>query len=238
MKTEAAKEDALLGLRRAFAAAFPRTIPVLTGFFFLGVAYGLLMEQKGYGPLWSFLMSAFAFGGSMQFVAITLLTTVFDPVQAFLMSVMVNARHLFYGLTMLDKYKDLGKLRFFVIFWLCDETFSLTSSMEAPEGVKPKYFYFAISFLDYSYWVASTLLGGLLGGLLRFDLEGLDFALTALFVVLFTEQMGKRENRLPGLAGLAAALAALLAAGADSMVIPAMLLILIILLMGRKKLCS
>ena len=128
--------------KSALRAAFPATIPVLTGFTCLGLAYGVLMETKGYGPLWSTLMSAIAFGGSMQFVAITLLTTVFDPVQALLLSVMVNARHIFYGLSFLEKYKGLGKIRAYLIYTLCDETFSLISTVEPPENVEKKGFYF------------------------------------------------------------------------------------------------
>ena len=173
------------GSSMALRAAFPATIPVMTGFLCLGTAYGLLMQSKGYGPGWSVLMSAIAFGGSMQFVAVTLLTTAFDPVQAFLLSVMVNARHMFYGLSLLDKYKGLGKVRPFLIYVLCDETFSLVSTLEPPEGVARKDFYFWISLLDYLYWITGTALGGLLGSFLTFDTTGLDFALTALFVVLF-----------------------------------------------------
>lgn len=224
--------------RSAIGAAFPVTIPVLTGFLCLGIAYGILMETKGYGPLWSVLMSAIAFGGSMQFVAITLLTTVFDPVQAFLLSVMVNARHIFYGLALLDKYKGLGRLRPFLIYTLCDETFSLVSALEVPEGAEPGRFYFWVSFLNYIYWIAGTALGGLLGNFITFDTTGMDFALTALFVVLFMEQWKKRENRPAGVMGLVCAAAALAAFGAEQMVIPAMLLILAVLLGGRKRLCT
>ena len=184
--------------RAALRAAFPATIPVMTGFLCLGIAYGVLMQSKGYGPGWSVLMSAIAFGGSMQFVAITLLTTAFDPLQAFLLSVMVNARHMFYGLSLLDKYKGLGKVRPFLIYVLCDETFSLVSTLEPPEGVAGKDFYFWISLLDYLYWITGTALGGLAGNLITFDTTGLDFALTALFVVLFLEQWKKPENRPPG----------------------------------------
>ena len=121
--------------RAALRAAFPATIPVLTGYACLGMAYGLLMAANGYGPFWSALMSAIGFGGSMQYVAITLLVTAFDPLQAFLLAIMVNARHIFYGLSMLDKYKGLGKVRPFLIYVLSDETFSLVSTLEPPEGV-------------------------------------------------------------------------------------------------------
>ena len=224
--------------KSALRAAFPVTIPVLTGFTCLGLAYGVLMETKGYGPLWATLMSAIAFGGSMQFVAITLLTTVFDPIQAFLLSIMVNARHIFYGLSFLDKYKGLGKIRAYLIYTLCDESFSLISTVEPPEHVEKKDFYFWISFLNYSYWVVATALGGLLGKFITFDTTGLDFALTALFVVLFMEQWKKKENRFAGVVGIACAAASLAIFGADRMVIAAMALILLVLLGGRKRVCT
>lgn len=220
----------------ALRAAFPATIPVMTGFLCLGVAYGVLMQTKGYGPLWSVLMSAIAFGGSMQFVAITLLTTAFDPLQAFLLSVMVNARHIFYGLSLLGKYKGLGKVRPFLIYVLCDETFSLVSTLEPPGGVERREFYFWISLLDYAYWIAGTALGGLVGNLIAFDTTGLDFALTALFVVLFLEQWKKRANRPAGVLGIVCAAVALAAFGADNLVIPAMALILVLLLVLRPRL--
>ena len=222
----------------ALKAAFPATIPVLTGYGCLGLAYGLLMAANGYGPLWSTLMSAIGFGGSMQYVAITLLVTAFDPLQAFLLALMVNARHIFYGISMLDKYKGLGKVRPFLIYVLSDETFSLVSTLEPPEGVERKGFYFWISLLDYGYWVAATALGGLLGRFLTFDTTGLDFALTALFVVLFLEQWKKKENRPAGVVGVACAAVSLAVFGAERLVIPAMVLILAVLLGERKRLCT
>ena len=222
----------------AFRAAFPVTLPVLTGFLVLGLAYGVLMATKGYGPLWAGLFSAVAFCGSMQFVAITLLTTVFDPFQAFLLSLMVNARHIFYGLSLLEKYKGLGWKRWFCIYTLCDENFSLTSTVEPPEGVDRGTFFFAISLLDWLYWVVSSILGGVLGNFLTFNTTGLDFALTALFVVLLLEQVSKRENRPAAAIGIGATVVSLLTFGADNLVIPAMVLILVVLLAGRRKLCA
>lgn len=218
----------------ALRAAFPHTVPVLTGFMVLGIAYGVLMQAKGYGVLWSVSMSALAFCGSMQYVAITLLTTVFDPVQAFLLSVMVNARHLFYGLSMLEKYKGVGKIKGILIFMLCDETFSISYAVEPPEGVERKFFYFWISLLDYGYWVTATFLGGLLGNVLHFNTEGLDFVLTALFVVLFLEQWKVKENRAAGVIGMACAVISLIVFGSENLVIPAMVLILTTLLCGGK----
>ena len=223
---------------RALRAAFPHTIPVLTGYLVLGLAYGILMSTRGYGALWSTLMSAIAFCGSMQYAAITLLTTVFDPLQAFFLSLMVNARHLFYGVSMLRKYAGLGGLRPFLIWWLTDETFSVLCTVEVPESAERGPFYFWVSFLDYCYWVGGTLIGGLFGSLITFNTTGVDFALTALFVVLFMEQLKGKRQRITGLLGLVCTVAALAIFGADRMVIAAMVLILVCLLAGRRKLCS
>lgn len=224
--------------KEALRAAFPATVPVMTGFLCLGLAYGVLMQSKGYGPLWSTLMSAVAFGGSMQFVAITLLTTAFDPLQALLLSVMVNARHMFYGLALLDQYRGLGKVRAFLIYTLCDETFSLVSTLEPPQGVARQDFYLFVSLLDYLYWVAATAAGGFLGHLISFNTRGMDFALTALFVVLFLEQWKKRENRPAGVIGVGCAALSLAVFGAENLVIPAMALLLAVLLGGRRRLCT
>ena len=224
--------------RAALRAAFPNTVPVMTGYLCLGMAFGVLMKTNGYGVVWSVLMSLMCYAGSMQFITITLLTAVFDPLQAFLLAIMVNARHIFYGLSVLGKYKGTGRVRAFLIFSLTDETFSLVSTLEPPEGVERKDFYFWISLLDYAYWVTGSAIGGLLGGLLTFNTAGLDFALTPLFVVLFMEQWKKKENRPAGVIGILCTLAALVAFGADNLVIPAMGLILVALLGGRRLLCT
>ena len=223
-------------LRRTLAAAFPHTVPVLTGYLVLGMAYGVLMQAKGYGAIWAFHMSAVAFCGSMQFVAITLLTSAFDPVGAFLMSLMVNARHLFYGVSMLGKYRGMGWAKVPLVYTLSDETFSIVSSVEPPEGMRARDFYLAVSVLDYIYWVGGSVLGALAGKFIRFDTTGLDFALTGLFVVLFIEQVKNPENRRSGVIGMACTVAALAVFGADKLVIPAMILVLVVLLLGRKKL--
>lgn len=220
---------------RAFRAAFPYTLPVLTGFLVLGMAYGILMQTKGYGTGWSVLMSAVAFCGSMQFVAITLLTVAFDPLQAFLLSLMVNARHLFYGLSMLSTYKGMGKARPFLIYTLCDETFSISYGITPPADVTPRCFYLGISLMNYLYWVFGTLIGGTVGSFLQVDTTGLDFVLTALFVVLFLEQFYKKENRSAAVMGLFASVICLLLFGSANMVIPSMILILLILLAGRNR---
>ena len=222
----------------ALRAAFPATIPVLTGYLCIGMAYGLLMANAGYGVFWALLLSLLCYAGSMEFVAVSLLTAGFDPVQALLMALMINARHAFYGLSMLEKYRGTGWARPFLIFSLTDETFSLVSTLEPPDGVTRRDFYFWISLLDYLYWQVGSVLGALIGGLLPFDTTGLDFALTALFIVLFLEQWRKRENRPAALIGLGCTAVSHAAVGADRLVIPAMVLILAVLLGGRNKLCD
>ena len=222
----------------ALRAAFPATIPVLTGYLCIGMAYGLLMANAGYGVFWALLLSLLCYAGSMEFVAVSLLTVGFDPVQALLMALMINARHAFYGLSMLEKYRGTGWARPCLIVSLTDATVSLVSTLAPPDGVTRRDFYFWISLLDYLYWQMGSVLGALIGGLLPFDTTGLDFALTALFIVLFLEQWRKRENRPAALIGLGCTAVSLAVVGADRLVIPAMVLILAVLLGGRNKLCD
>ncbi|WMI81241.1 AzlC family ABC transporter permease [Anaerotignum sp. MB30-C6] len=232
------EDKKIIQIKNAMKYAFPHTIPVMTGFLVLGMAYGVLMQANGYGTLWAVLMSGIAFCGSMQFVAVSLLTSPFQPVEAFLLSLMVNARHLFYGISMLDRFKGLGKVRLFLIYTLCDETFSISSSVQAPDGIDRRYFYFSISLLNYIYWVFATFLGGILGSFITMNTKGLDFVLTALFVVLFMEQMKTKENHTPGIIGILCSIVSLIIFGPNGMVIPAMIFILFTLLVRRKALCT
>lgn len=219
----------------ALRAAFPLTLPVMAGYLVLGMGFGILLQSKGYHFGWAILMSLTIYAGSMQYVAVDLLSGGATLVATALMTLMVNARHLFYGISMLGKYKGLGRKRFFLIFGLCDETFSIASTAQPPEGVDRGSFYFFVTLFDYLYWVGGTLLGGLLGSVIPFSTEGLDFALTALFVVLFLGQLENAGSRIYGLIGTVCSLAVLLLAGADNMVIPSMIVILIVLLIGRKR---
>jgi len=221
--------------RSALRAAFPATVPVMTGYFCLGFAYGLLMVSQGFAPIWPVLMSLVVFGGSIQFLAVTLLGSAFAPIPAFLLSFMVNARHIFYGLSMLEKYRSAGAARIPLIALLTDETFSVVSATEPPEEVSHRDYCLWVTVLDYCYWVSATAVGALFGNFLRFDTTGMDFALTALFVVLFMEQWKKKENRFSGVVGVACAAFSLALFGAENMVIPAMVMILAILLGGRKR---
>lgn len=218
---------------KALKAAFPHTIPVFTGFIFLGVAYGILMTTKGYGVGITTLMSAIAFAGSMQYVAITLLTSAFNPIYALLLTLMVNARHLFYGISMLEKFKDTGKLKPYLIFALCDETFSILCSAEPPENISKKWFMFFITLLNYIYWVLASALGGILGNMVTFNTTGLDFVLTALFVVIFINQWRSQEKHIPAVIGVLSSIICLVIFGQDRFIIPAMITIIIALTVSK-----
>ena len=220
--------------RRALAEAFPHTVPILAGFLFLGMAYGIYMNVSGF-PFWySMLMGLTIFGSSLELVAVSMLLAPFAPVQTFLMALMLQARHLFYGIAMLEKYRDGGQKRWYLIFGMCDESFSINCSAEIPEGVERGWFYFWVTLLNHSYWVAGAALGGLAGSLLSFDTTGLDFVMTAMFVVIVLEQWGKEKGHLPSLIGLGASGVCLALFGADSFLLPAMGCILALLTVLKK----
>ena len=227
--------------KKALKAAFPHTIPVLTGFIVLGAAYGIMMTEAGYSRIWTVLTCAFVFAGSMQFVSVGMLSLGFHPVSAVLMTLMVNARHLFYGISMLQKFKGTGKLKPYLIFSLCDETFSILCSAQPPVGVSSKWFMFFIAVLDHLYWIIGGLLGAVLGSFMTFNTKGIDFVLTALFVVIFINQWKATKNHLPVLVGVGASLLCLILFGPSNFLIPAMVLILLLITllkkpMGREKL--
>ena len=186
---------------KALRAAFPHTLPILTGYLALGAAYGVLLSTKGYGVVWALLTSTFIYAGSMQFVSVGMLGMGFHPLSACLMTLMVNARHFFYGIAMLDRLGGTGRLKPYLIFAMSDETFSLLCSSPPPEGVSRKWFLFFTALLDHSYWIAGSVAGGLLGGLVSFNTAGIDFVLTAMFVVIFINQWEATSNHLPVLIG-------------------------------------
>lgn len=220
---------------RAFRAAFPLTLPVLAGFSFLGIAFGILMSAKGYAAGWAVLMSLVVFAGSAQYLALTFLTLPFAPLNAFLLTLLVNSRHLFYGLSLLDKYRGAGRFKPYLIFGLCDETFSIVCTAKAPEDVDEHWFRFFITVLNHSYWVLGTAAGSLLGALLRMDLAGMDFALTALFVVIFVGQWKSTRVHWPALTGLGCTGLALAVLGPGKFIVPALLLIFAVLCLPRAR---
>lgn len=223
-------------LKKAFKAAFPHTIPIFAGFWFLGMTYGIYMNVSGFSFWYPMLMSLTIFAGSMEFVAVNLLLGAFDPLQALVMTLMINARHLFYGISMLDKYRGTGWKRFYLIFGMCDESFSINYTAEVPEDVDKGWFMFFVTLLNQFYWFFGATLGGLFGSLIHFDTEGLDFVMTAMFVVIFLEQWLKEKNHISAVMGILLSLLCLIAFGADNFIIPTMLAIFISLTLMRGKL--
>ncbi len=218
----------------ALKAAFPHTIPVLTGYLVLGTAYGILMNDKGFSLFWIILASVFVYAGSMQFVTVALLAVGFDPLGAFLMTIAVNARHIFYGISMLNAYRGTGRMKPYLIFSLTDESFSILCSANIPEGVEKRWFYLFVSLLDHTYWVLGSVLGGVLGSLLTINTRGIDFVLTALFVVILINQWRQTSNHLPALIGILSAIVCRLLFGASDFIIPSMICILLCVTILKK----
>ncbi len=213
-------------LRDAFKAAFPHTIPIFAGFWFLGLTYGIYMNVSGFSFWYPMLMSLTIFAGSMEFVTVNLLLGAFDPLQALAMTLMINARHLFYGISMLGKYRGNGWKDIYLIFGMCDESFSINYTAEIPEGVDRGWFMFFVTLLNQFYWFSGSTLGGIFGSLIHFNTEGLDFVMTAMFVVIFLEQWLKEKRHVSALAGIGISLLCLLAFGPEHFIIPSMFAIL------------
>lgn len=221
--------------KNAIRAAFLDTLPVMTGYVFLGFGFGILMYQSGYGILWSFAMSFLIYAGSMQYMAVSLLTGGASLLTAALTTIVVNARHLFYGISMVDAYKGAGKKKPYMIFALTDETYSLVSQNQTPEGISRHGYCFLVSLFDHIWWVSGTVLGAAAGSLIPVNYEGIEFVLTALFVTIFVEQWLSTKNHIPALIGLGATGLCLFVFGRDVFLIPSMVLIAasLILLKGR-----
>lgn len=209
-------------LKSAFQAAFPHTIPIFAGFWFLGMTYGIYMNVSGFSFWYPMLMSLTIFAGSVEFVTVNLLMGAFDPLQALAMTLMINARHLFYGISMLDKYRGHGLKDVYLIFGMCDESFSINYTADIPEGVDRGWFMFFVTLLNHFYWFFGATLGGIFGSLIHFNTEGLAFVMTAMFVVIFMEQWMKEKNHVSALVGVGISLLCLTVFGADDFIIPAM----------------
>ena len=197
---------------KALKAAFPHTIPILMGFLFLGLAYGFYMNSKGFSFWWPLLMSAF------------------------LLALMVNARHLFYGISMLERFKGTGRKKWYLIFGMCDESFSILCSTKPPKGVDKGWFMVFVTLLNQCYWVAGATLGGILGSFIPFNTQGIDFVMTALFAAIFIDQWKSQKNHLPALVGLAVPAVCLIVFGPDQFILPSMALILTVLSLLKKPL--
>ena len=221
-------------IKKALRFAFPKTIPIFAGFWFLGMSYGILMRVKGFSFVYPLLMSITIFGGSLEFIAVTMLLSTFAPLQTFLVALVIQLRHLFYGVSMLEKYKGTGWKKPYLIFGLCDETFSINYSTDIPEDIDKGWFYFFVTLLDQIYWVTGAAIGGLLGNFISFNTEGLSFVMTAMFVVIFLDQWLKEKQHISSVIGLGISLLCLVIFGSESFMIPTMICIVAMLTLFRK----
>ncbi len=218
---------------KALKAAFPLTLPICVGFLFVGISYGFLMNSMGFSFLYPMLMSIFIYAGSMQFVAANLLVSAFDPISAFILTILVNARHIFYGISMLEKYKGTGLKKGYLIFGMCDESFSINCTVKPPQGIDQGYFMFFVTLLNHLYWVVGATLGGVLGYVITFNTQGISFVMTALFVVIFIDQWKSAKNHLPALIGMVCSFVSLFIFGAANFMLPAMAAIVVCFLFKR-----
>ena len=226
------KQAQIMG--KALKSAFPYTVPIFAGFLFLGMTYGIYMNVSGFSFWYPMFMSLTIFAGSAEFVAVNLLLGPFRPFQALAMTLMLNARHLFYGISMLDKYRGTGLKKIYLIFGMCDESFSINCTAEIPEDVDRGWFMFFVTLLNHLYWFSGAALGGLFGSFIHFNTEGLDFVMTAMFVVIFMEQWMKEKHHGSALLGLGLSFLCLLAFGPGRFMVPSMIAILAALTLLQK----
>lgn len=215
--------------------AFLKSIPVMAGYVFLGIGFGILMSNAGFGVLWAAAMSTFIYAGSMQYVGVGLLTGGASVFTTAVTTVMVNARHLFYSISMIDQYRNAGKYKPYMVFALTDETYSLLCDGKTPDGVDKNLFRFLVSLFNHCYWVVGSVIGSLLGSVLPFSTAGIEFSMTALFVASFTEQWLETKDHIPALVGLGSTLLCFLVFGRENFLIPAMLLITLALSVLRRR---
>ena len=223
--------------RKALKYAFPYTLPICAGFLFLGMSYGFFASSKGFSFIYPLCMSMFIFAGSMEFVTVSLLLASFNPVYSFLLTLMVNARHLFYGISMLNTYKDYkGIKKFYLIYGMCDETFSVNCSITPPPEIDREWFMIWVTLLNQIYWVFGATMGAVLGSVIHFDTTGIEFVMTALFFVMFLDQWEAASRHLPALIGVVCSLACLLIFGKSNFMLPAMALIILSFFLCRNRL--
>ncbi len=223
-------------MRKTVRYAFYKSLPVLFGYIFLGIAFGISLQQAGFGPIWALACSLFIYAGSMQFVLVSFLSSGTSLPVAAAMTFLINGRHIFYGLSFVERFKKMGKYYLYMIFSLTDETYSVLCSVKPEEGVKEREAMFLISLLDHSYWVLGSVLGGVLGQVLPLDFTGIDFSMTALFVVIFLDQWKDFPSHIPALTGLASAVFFLALLGPDRFILPSLAVTVAALLGGKNRL--
>lgn len=219
---------------KALKTVFLDTVPVMTGYLFLGISFGILLGEAGYGLPWAFSMALFMYAGSAQFLSVSLLANHASVLSSAIAIFLLNARHIFYGISLIDTYKDTGKKKPYLIFALTDETYSLVTQNQPPEGMQKHTYCFLVSLLDHIYWIVGCVIGSVAGNFIPISFEGIEFVLTALFVTLFTEQWLSNKNHFPAIVGVVSTVLCLVIFGKDIFLIPSMVLIAILLTTTRK----
>lgn len=220
--------------RKLLKTVFRDTVPVLTGYLFLGAGFGILLSEAGCGAGWALLMSLCIYAGSGQYLLVSLLSGGATLLANAVATLLVNVRHLFYGISLVDTYRDAGKKKFYMIFALTDETYSLVTQAKLPDGIDKTAYCFWVSLFDQCYWIAGCVLGNAVGTLLPVDFTGVSFVLTALFVTMFTEQWLTHKDHIPALVGVVCTALCLLIFGSDIFLIPSMAAIAGLLILRRK----
>lgn len=224
----------IAAIKTAFRSAFPYTVPIMISFVVIGITYGLYMSVNGFEWWWPALMALTIFGGSLEFVAATMMLGTFAPLETLIVALAIQSRHLFYGIAMLTKYRGTGWKKPYLIFSMCDESFAINNSVEVPPNVDRGWFMFFISLLNQSYWVIGAALGGLIGPLMTFNTTGIQFVMTALFVVIFLDQYMKEKKKYTAFIGLFVSVVCLWLFGSN-FIIPSLVIILLLLTVFRKK---
>lgn len=222
-------------MKNVIRIGIKQTIPVMIGYFVLGITFGLLLQKAGYGYGWAFFISLCVYAGSMQFVLIKLLQGGLGIASIIITTLSVNSRHMFYGISFLEKFRDMGKRKIYMIFSLTDETYSLLCSMKPIEGVDEKQLFFVIALFNQIYWITGSVIGNLLGNVITFNTNGIEFAMTALFVVIFVEQWLSAKNHLPSVLGLICGIVSLIILGAEQFLLPALIGAVILLFLCKGK---
>ena len=219
---------------KTFKLAFQASIPVMAGYVVMGIGFGVLLASHGYGPLWALAMSLLMESGSMQFVGIDLLAGGASVISTAIMTVMVQIRHIFYSVSMVGTYRNFGKKKWYLAGTLTDETYALLCNLDLPEDVDKERYCLLVSALDHFYWIIGGLIGNIIGISVDFDFTGIDFAMTAIFITIATDQWMKNKDHRPAIIGFVASLGCLIAIGPDNFLIPTMILITLALLVMRK----
>lgn len=218
--------------------AFYKSLPVLAGYIILGIGFGILLQSAGYGVFWAFAMSCLIYAGSMQYVGVGLIAGGASVITTVITTIMVNARHLFYSISMIERYNNTGKYKPYLIFALTDETYTLLCDGQVPDEESGNLYRFLVSFFNQCYWIGGSVIGSLLGSVLSFSANGIEFSMTALFIASFTEQWISGKNHIPALVGLVCSLLCLLVFGPEDFLIPAMLLITVVLTAAQRRITS